>query len=83
MRNSENIIVTLNNIISRRAGIDIVNEGLINDEFFGPKINMTPRDLMLTLYDIELVLEVRIDDEFILSGGFSSLFNIYNYLISE
>ena len=44
---------------------------------------MTPRDLMLALYDIELVLEVRIDDEFILSGGFSSLFNIYNYLISE
>lgn len=74
----------LNSIFIKRTGIDFKKRKEMQEEkFFGAKINLPPRELILILYDIEENFNVHIKDELFILGKFDSYINVkYCLLLS-
>ncbi len=67
----------LKNIMLQRTGIDFSEKVHLQEEnFFGIKINLPVRELLLILFDIERIINVHILDEKIISGEFNSYANV-------
>lgn len=67
----------LNNIMLQRTGLDFSkDQQLQRENFFGIKINLPVRELLLILFDIERILNIHILDEKLNSGEFSSYANV-------
>jgi len=71
----------LNEIFIKRVGVDFKKQQHLRDKkLLGIEINAPSRELVMVLYDIENKFCIRIEDEFILGGGFDTFNNIAGYL---
>lgn len=63
--------IKLLNIFKRHTGIDFqeVNE---NELLLGSTLNITPRELVLILFDIEREFNIKIDEKDIVEGMFKT-----------
>ena len=74
MNNCEKV---LNEILHSRTGVDFqMNPELMDENLFGSKINLPPRELVLILHDIENSFNIRISNNILLKGEFNSYSNI-------
>ena len=76
--------ITLNNIFLKHSNIDFnKNECLKNENVFGNKIGLNPRELVLILFEIENEFEISITKNIIANGNFNSYINILNLVNNE
>lgn len=67
----------LNEILHSRTGVNFqIHPELMDENLFGSKINLPPRELILILHDIESSFNIRISDNILLEGEFNSYSNI-------
>lgn len=86
--NTEVIKEKLLKIFESRFDMNLTElwEDLQEEHFLGSKMRMAPRDLLYLHYDIEKEFDIKIAQEHIVNGKFSSLNNIVhiiNYELKE
>lgn len=82
--NRENIINIVNYVFQQYARKDFgEKDNLCREHFFSEELRIEPRNLVLVLLNLEERFSIRFSDDFLVRGGFSSFYNVVEYLDSN
>lgn len=76
------ILNTFNDIFFNVMKVDKskLSDTYMDDDFFGPKINFAPRDLLFMFFEIEKRFNIIIPKDDIINDKFNSINNILNII---
>lgn len=72
-KNIKDIKIYINNVISKNFNINILQQNLSHENFFGDKIGLFARHLIFILYDIERKYSVKLPENELIHKDIYSL----------